>query len=261
MTNEISVREENSIVENNQGVPMGLENAQLDSVTVPTAKLLQSNSPEVTDEDFADYGFRAGNIIHSLLLEQMPENFIPIMIIDTNTLFVPRNDGDKQALKYKIKEKFGEELTDEDMASLFICRAKDGRNGDRFGKCAQCRLNKFNGNEKPFCTSNINVLALFEGHEMPVVIRFANTSYKHGNRFKALAMYAGGAIFSRKYKLVPVKKSGNGNNWYEMTVKPAGKPTEEEYAQAKALYDRYRVQDIEVEDNDIPTVDNEDMPF
>jgi len=251
---DIVERKNNEVMDNQAGIPLGMENANLETVTMPTAKLLQASSPEVTEEEFEDYGFRAGKIIHSLLLEELPEKFIPIMVADDNTCFVPRNDADKQALKVKVKDKFGVELTEDELQNnMFICRARDGRNGDRFGKCSQCRLNKFDNvtGEKPFCTSNINVLALFEGQEMPVVIRFANTSYKHGNKFKSLVLYSGGAVFSRKYKLVPIKKSSNGNTWYEMTVKPAGKPTDEELGKAKALYKRYADAHIEVENDGI----------
>lgn len=253
-------KETNEVTTSNSGIPQGMENAELENVAIPTAKLLQSNSPEVTDEDFADYGFRAGKIIHSLLLEEMPESFIPIMVVDTNTLFVPRNDADKMIVRAKVKDKFGIELTENDMDSLFLCRAKDGRHGDKFGNCFNCKLNRFSGNEKPICTANINVLALFDGQDMPVIIRFSNTSYKHGNKFKTLLMYSGGAVFSKKYKLQTMKKSGNGNTWYEMKVAPAGKPTEEEFNKAKALYEQFIGTDLGVETKEETSV-SEDTPF
>ena len=243
---EIAVKESTS-VDVRRGAPRGMENVDVNSITIPTAKVLQPTSPETQDDD---YNFKAGQIIHSLFMEQLPEVFVPISIADTNTLFVPKNDADKMVLKNKVKERFGVELTEEEMKGMFICRAQDGRNGDKFGKCAECRLNKFDGNDKPLCTANINVLALFEGQETPVVVRFSNTSYKHGKKLKDLIFLSRQDVFSRKYKLIPTKISKDGNNWYEAVVKPAGKPTDGEFKEAEAIWESFRNVNIDFDESD-----------
>jgi hypothetical protein len=217
----------------------GFEGMNMETLKIPTAKLLQSNSPEVTEEDYADYGFRAGQVIHSLMLDRMPEKFIPILIKEPNAMMTPRSDQEKVRMREAVKNRWGEEILDADFDSLFICRAEDGKCGDRFGNCANCQLNKFRGNEKPVCTANIEVLAMFEGQDLPVVIRFSNTSYKHGATLKNLAFYAGCALFGRKYKLGATKRQEGGNTWYEFAVKPAGKVEGDEFAQMEAIYDQF----------------------
>ena len=246
--NEIAVTQSNEIAVTPTFDRRGFEEMDMDSIVMPIAKLLQSNSPEVTDESFADYGFRAGKVIHSLLLEEMPDEFIPIKIFDDKVLFVPRNDAEKQSLKEKVQAKFGITLTDDDLNGMLLCRAKDNKCGDRFGECSSCGLCEFDGNDKPVCGKNINVLALFKGQEMPVVIRFTNTSHKHGRQFKSIAYYNPGALFSRKYKLVTTKKSADGKMWYELSVRPAGKTEGDDLLKAESLFNQFIKMDIRTEE-------------
>lgn len=216
----------------------GFELADKSTLKPPRIKLLQSTSPEVQDEEFADYGFRAGMLINGLLLEKIEGKFIPLMIFDDRALLAPKNEEQRKALLDTVRLKFGVDLTSE-LASgtVLICRAQDNRNGDRFGKCSECKLCDFDGDRKPFGNKNINVIGVFEEFpDMPCIFRFSSTSYKNGDKFKNLAYYAGGDLFSRKYKLAPAKKSGNGNTWYVLTVKPAGIPNPEELALAEKMY-------------------------
>jgi len=223
----------------------GFENVAVETVTMPIAKLLQPISKELTDEGFADYNFKAGNIIHSILLEKLPETFIPLIMNDNKICFVPKQDAGKAALKAKRPE-----LTDDDFKGSFVCRSEDNITGTRFGSCQACGLAEFDGNEAPFCTKNINVLSVFEGEDLPVVIRFANTSHKHGRAFKNLAYFSRGDLFTRKYKLLPLKKTDKGNTWFELTVKPAGKTSDAEFAMAEDMYSMFKNMMIEVNDPD-----------
>jgi hypothetical protein len=231
----------------------GFERMDIDTVTMPTARLLQPISKEVADESYADYNFKAGNIIHSLLLEKLSDTFVPLLIWDDKICFVPKQEAEKAELKAKILERFGMSLTEDDMKSSFVCRAADNRSGDRLGDCANCKLCDFDGSDAPYCTKNINVLALFDGQELPVVIRFSATSHKHGRNFKNLAYYAGGNLYDRLYKLTSTKKTDKGNTWYELTVKPAGKVGDEELkVKAKALHDQFLKMSIEVAEEPVP---------
>lgn len=235
-TGEITVAETTSITTSHRGASRGLENVDIGTITFPVAKLLQSMSAETQDRD---YDFKAGEVIHSLFMERLGDHFVPISIQDTNAMFVPKNDAEKRVVKDKIRTKFNQELSEDDMKNLFICRASDGRNGDRFGKCSECQLNKFDGADKPVCTASINVMALMEGTDTPVIIRFANTSYKHGKKLKDLLFLRRRDTFANKFKLTPMLKMADGNSYYEATVKPAGQPTPEEYAEAEAMYNAY----------------------
>ena len=212
----------------------GFENVDMGDIAMPRAKLLQSNSPECADRD---YSFRAGDIIHSLLMEKLPSKFIPLSIFSSNILFVPRDDAAAKAMKDLLH------LSDEDMSSAIICRAQDAKTGDRFGDCAACGKNKFDGNEKPICNATINVLSLPIDDEdgslgMPVVLQFSSTSFKHGKKFRDMAFYSamGGDLFSKVYKLDSMECSGNGNRWFEMKVKPAGNVPSELKSSVEALY-------------------------
>jgi hypothetical protein len=240
----------------------GFEHVDLTTVKLPTAKLLQALSPEVVEEEYEDLEFKAGDIVHSILLEVMEPKFIPIMIFEDNIMFSPRKTAEQTALVATVKKAFGEDMAAQVEEAMkegnLVCRSKDGKKGDLIGaKCAECPLSKFQGNDKPWCTRNINVLALFEGQELPVIIRFSNTSYKHGQRFKNQAFYAGGNLFDRMYS---VKKKTNKNDdktWFEMTVRPAGKPDpdSEMYQKAVKFHEMYLNVVLEaegVEEQDTP---------
>lgn len=239
----------------------GLEGVDTSTLKIPTAKLLQALSPEVAEDEFRDYGFRAGDIVHSLLLEKLPESFIALSLWDSNTMFVPDSPEGKNYLASRITEKFGVSPTEEELAGAFLCRSDDGRVGDRFGSCKNCQLCKFKGNNKPVCDSTVNILALFEGHEFPVIIRFSKTSLKHGNTFKNLAFMSNCALFAKKYKLMPQKKTDGNNTWYEMLVRPAGKATPEEYSKAEAFYSEFKDVAMTVHEDPNKAPHEDDLPF
>lgn len=225
-----------------EGASRGFENVKLESVTMPTAKVLQPISKEVADEAYSDYNFKAGNIIHSLLLEKLSDTFVPLIMNDNKICFVPKKDTDKDELKRRVLEKFGVTLTDEDFKGAFVCRSDDNINGTRFGACASCGMCEFDGAKAPLCNKNVNVLALFDDQPLPVVIRFSSTSHKHGKAFKNLAFFAGGDLFSRKYKLITEKKTDKGNTWYEVKAQPAGKlaKDDEKYQIAESMYNQFK---------------------
>jgi hypothetical protein len=223
----------------------GFENVDMASITMPRAKLLQSNSPEVSDTDL---NLRAGDVIHALTMDKLPEKFIPIMFLpDTNILFVPREQVKKQAMQDKLGLS-AEELSN----TTIVCRAKEGKFGNKFGSCAKCGLCKFNEttNEKPLCTSSINVLILPIGEEMPVVLQFSNTSKKHGVKFKNTTLFKSGDLYSNAYKLMSERKTNNGNSWFEMSVKPAGKPDDEALARAEATYNQFKNLIVDFDDEE-----------
>jgi len=223
--NEI-VKTTSNEVANIGGIGRGFEKVNLEKVIMPRVKLMQALSPELQDED---YDFKAGDFIHGLLMEKLPSKFIPISAWDAQTLFKPREEG-----------------------GGILCRSLDGNIGidaitGESKPCNSCPMAQWHGETPPQCTQSINVLALFEGYDLPVVITFANTSYKYGRRFRDMALFSGGDIFSRKYKLVSKQERNPKGVFYTMRVKPAGKPTEEELALAEKLYNRFAKVTIEVE--------------
>lgn len=244
-TTDVAVVAAHAVAAPTRGMGRGFENIDASEISMPRAKLLQSNSPEVSDRD---YNFRAGDLCHTLMMEKLPAKFVPISIFASNIMFVPREEAKKAAFKELLH------LSDEDMLNSIVCRANDGKHGDRYGDCAACGKHKFHGNEKPLCNETINVLILpltDDGTlDMPVVVQFSNTSYKHGKKFRDTAFYSsiGRDLFDNVYKFDTVEAAGNGNRWFELKVKPAGVLPAELEAQAEAMYTSFAGKVIVVEE-------------
>lgn len=236
----------------------GFDDVSIEDITVPRAKLLQSNSPEVSDPDFE---FRAGDIIDATLMEKLPEKFVPLRIYYTNSLFVPREAPKRKELKDALG------LTDTDMEQMFICRADDGKTGDRYGSCAACGKHRFKGAERPICNNNINVLlaSIEDDGELstPRILTFSNTSHKHGKRFVTQAMLMSKGrydLFDRVYKLSTERKSNDAGVWFEMQAKPAGFPTPEQRSAAADLYSVLATARIVADEPEMPPADTAAKP-
>ena len=226
----------------------GFENIDMEQVSMPRAKIMQGLSPELQDED---YEFKQGDIIHGLLMEKLPEKFVPITIWDSRTMFVPRNQNDKKA--------FFETVNLEDTDMMFVCRSLDGKNLDaKFNPfdnhtCKDCKYKDFGWDgdteTKPLCTHTINILAMFEEMDMPVVLQFSNTNFKHGKKFRDLAYFSGGDLFAKKYKIKSKKEQNDSGTFFTTPVKPAGRVDDaEELARAEEMYKTYSSVAIEVEE-------------
>jgi len=178
--------------------------------------------------------------VHSLLLEKVPAKFVPIKFFDSKVLLVPQKDDDKEALRIKLN------LTPEEINSTnILCQAKDGRTGTRYGSCADCEKFKWNNEtgEKPMCTQSLNAMGVFveeDGtpQDFPAVIRFANTSFKHGRKFYSMVKMSR-RIYDRLYTLTSKKVEKNNNAWYEIVAVPAGKPTEEQLPFIIEMFDDF----------------------
>ena len=242
--NEVAVVETREVAAPARAMGRGFENVSAEEVTMPRAKLLQSNSPEVADRD---YNFRPGDLVHTLLMEKVPDRFIPLSIWTSNIMFVPRSEDKKPAFKAALN------LSDEDMQGMVVCKASDGKVGDRYGACAACGRHKFVGNEKPLCTETINVLALPLDEDgvigLPYVLQFSNTSFKHGKKFRDAAFYSsiGGDLFGKVYKLDAFEAAGNGNKWYEVKTKPAGITPPDLLGQVESMYNAFANKVVVVE--------------
>lgn len=244
MTNLFEKKETNLVT---GGVSRGFEGLDEDIVTMPKAKIMQAMSPELEEPDV---DFQQGDIVHSLLLEKLPEYFTPIAMWISRAMFVPRNDREKKD--------FFETLGMEEQDTMFVCRSLNGQipepGGLNYGECRECPYGEFGWDgdvsTPPLCTKTLNVLALFEGQEMPVVIQFMNTNFKHGKKFASMARYAGGDLFSKKYKISSKQEQNDQGKFFTTPVKPAGKPTDEEKEFAEKLYAQFAGVQIEVEDEE-----------
>ena len=241
--NEVTIKVETAVSTTMNHIE-GFENVDLaKDLKYPRIKLMQKMSPELDENE----GLRAGMLINSVTLEQVTQNFIPLLISKSNIFFVPR-DADKwapilQAIPTINKEDFDGELS--------ICRAMDAKVGDRFGSCATCPHSKFQGNTAPLCTESINVMVLFDGDFLPSILTFSVTSLKHGKNFLNLSYMKAmkeGALYASKYKWTAKKNSNAKGEWYELTVQPiAEKPDADEAVMAREMYNMVKDYVVAVE--------------
>lgn len=213
------------------GASRGLENADMGNLSLPRIIVMQPTSPALTEEGST---LRMGDLVNTLTLEKLPSSrFIPLLVWDSNILFTPRAERPEDTARLIALG-----FTDDDFQQgNILCNAKDGKHGDRRGDCHRCGLNAFHGNVKPICNATVNVLAQFDGVDLPVIIQFSVTSKKHGDKFKQMLLFAGGDIFRKAYKLTAMRKTAAGNKvWYEIVATPAGNVTEEEFISSEAMH-------------------------
>jgi len=203
---------------------VGFEGMSMDDIQLPIAKLIQ---PIMLGKEKYE-GQKPGTLVNEMTNEVVPHSLVALQIKDDKVMFPPQDEDKVSPFIATVEAATGVRLTPEDLKASYICRATDNLMGDRFGKCANCGLAEWNGNVKPLCTKNINVMCLFEGEEIPTVIQFSNTSHKHGKNFKQAAFMSKSHLFSRKYKISISKKEEGKKLWYEMALKPDGKVESQE---------------------------------
>lgn len=219
-----------------EGHLLGMDNMDASDIQLPNARLIQ---PIMTSNEKYE-GQRPGTLVNDVLNEVMPDVIVPLMIKDDKIMFAPQRDDDKAAFKARIKARHGIDLTDEDMRAPYVCRSRDNISGDRFGGCQACGLCEWDGTNKPLCNKNINVMAHFAGQDIPAILRFNATSYKHGRKFKQAVFMSRKHAFATRYKISLTKKQeGSSKVWYEMALTPAGLLTADEVAAEYALYQAF----------------------
>lgn len=221
---ELVQAQDNAVATVNGGIKKGLEEpSQREDLEIPRAKLLQSNSPEVVDDDTGT--LRAGMIINSLTKEVLPEKFIPIFRFTEWIRFNPRNNEDERfdtsfqpgSLIWKSRDPNDPKVVEE----------------SQFGPKG----------ERPLATKFMNFFSYFPGVMMPIVVSFCNTSFKAGKKLNSLCQFSqGGAIFERVYKLKSAKKENDKGKFFVYEVELFDKALEEEYKIAENWYDQFRSQ-------------------
>jgi hypothetical protein len=227
----------------NQG-RRGFEDVDMSEVTIPVVKLMQQMSPELEDPDVTA---RAGELVHTLFMEKVPFEFIPLKLWKSQVMFAPRDNAKRLELMAKLG------LSD-DGTTKIICKASNAKTVDTslIGRtsCMDCPYSKWEGDTPPACTSSQNVLAIFGDSETPAVYRFANTNKKYGDKFRDMTVYTPGDIFAKRYKLVPrTDKNDKGTFWIS-PVKPAGKVEGAEFDKALDMYNTFSKLTIKYEDVD-----------
>lgn len=206
----------------------GLEqNVEREDLLFPRTKLLQ---PTSADDFEANPGLKPGGIINSITKELLPERFIPVFFFKEWLRFNPRRKDDPNFVEGAEPGALLWKTTDPNDPRVEE-QTKFGPNG-----------------EVPAGQGVLNFFAYFPGHDMPVILSFAKTSYKAGKQLLSLAKFTPGDLFGRAYTLSSKKEQNEQGTYYVLQVFPAGKASDAEYAQAEAMYAAFANQDIKTHD-------------
>lgn len=204
------------IVPPKKGLEEGIDREEF---MIPRAKLLQALSPEVADDKGDVRKYKPGQIINSITKETLPVEFVPIYKFTEWIRFNPRDKGkpnfdpafDPGALIYRTRNTEDQRLKTD---------AVFGPNG-----------------EAPATTRFMNFLAMFVGYPNPIIVSFANTSFKAGKQLLNAIQYAeGGEIYSRKYRLTSKEQKNEKGQFYVLETSLVGPLDEKEFARAESWY-------------------------
>lgn len=181
----------------------------INEIEMPRAKLVQFTSDEAQATDPSDR-VNPGLIINSITRQEVGKEFVPVFKFTTFTQWNPRKKDDPN---YDPAFEPGEMIfTTNDPLDKRV------REGISFGP---------NG-ESPKVTRYMNFLTYFPGQKLPLILSFAKSSMKAGERLNTLALSAGGNMFDNKYKIVTRLKEGAEGKYFVFEVVPSGSANEEE---------------------------------
>ena len=214
--------------------PQGLEaDVERKDLIIPRAKLLQALSPEVSEGNG-----RPGQVINSLTKEVLPGEFIPCIFFKQWICFNPRDSKHPN---------FNPLFGPGDVVYQSLDPNDERVKVDReFGP----------EGERPKATEFISFVSYFPGVQMPVVVSFANTSYKAGKQLLTMLNFGSKAIWERKFKLgsKTEKNTAIGATYNVLTVEPAGDASDEDAAFAKGVWESLSPKrsdlNVHAEDND-----------
>ena len=205
------------------------EHTSKEDLIIPRAELVQPQSPAALEDPAT---FHLGMIINSITRDVLPAEFIPVFKFTRWIRFNPRN---KEDANFDPAFDLGAEMwrSDDPEDPRVLEQGVFGPNG-----------------EKPLATKSLNFLAFFPGSMMPVIVRFNNTSFKAGKKLLSLALYSGGDMFSRKYKLTSSIVKNDKGTFAVLEVAPAGMADEDSFKIAESWWNQFKakVKDIEVHD-------------
>lgn len=227
-----------------QGRGLNNQNYDTSDLIIPRAKLCQAMTPEVIERP---KDFSPGMIIDNLELTELPSEFIPISQSKNWIRFNPRKKSDNG---FDPAYEPGALIwsSDDPLDPKVVEQSKWGADG-----------------EPPLATGFLNFFGYFVGHYTPVVVSFSKTSYKAGKKLLSLAVFSGGDLFSRKYKITSKQTTQDGNTFFIYDVAPAGVVSEDEFKICEDWYNMFQSRNIKIHDeesmgeDDIAKGDKEDQ--
>lgn len=221
MTNELTEKQNTSMLATQAEPVMGFEDEDSDDLIIPRVKVIQLMSPEFK-EKVAD----EGDIINSLTKEKLTgKKFIPVFKFTNVIKWKDRADGG------------GIEAISHDGKMMI---PSDGSAPYPVGRLADFDNTKQGKDAIPTHVRYMNFFGFFEGEMAPIILSFAKTNYAEGKKLYSLAKVTMQNMWNHGYVLENKKKSKGGNEWYIVNPVAAGPTTEEDRAFGMALYQQFR---------------------
>lgn len=199
----------------NTGPARGAENVKADDLVIPRLELVQSLSPCLDETNKSAYieGAKAGMLFNNVTRELFDDEVevIPVYFKKEFIIWKDRKKGGG----------FVESFTTMEAAEAARTGLKDADD------------HRTNDTANMFCLMrNPN-----SGRLEEIVVSMAVTKLKVSRTWNSLIRLAGGDSFSRAYTIGTfVDMNKQNEKFNNLTVKPAGFPTEPEYRRAEALY-------------------------
>lgn len=198
----------------------GQENIEAGDLVLPSLRLLQGMSDEVTEQSIE--GAVPGLFYHSGAMEVIKGPIRVLLCAHTKSRALFPKDDDP---RFDGVEK---------------CVSRDGVEGDVHGSCGSCQYTEWGEDRKPpLCSESHNFTALTSFG--PCVIRFSRTSFKTAKNFITTWSFSGKRIFAHP-ALISVKQhqrelpGGKKATYYSLELRWAQKeavpPAAQEAAQA-----------------------------
>lgn len=203
----------------------------------PRAMLLQYTPPKSVD--IPDDVFKPGKLVNSLTLEELPKKFVPIAV---RTKWIRFNAQESSKPGYDPAFEPGAKMweSEDPTDQRVVAEGAWGEDGSA-----------------PLATKFLEFFCLFEGEELPVLLSFAKTSFDAGRRLLTLTQM-GKEMYSFQYELTSKAETNKQQQkYYVLNVRPAGKNSEERFAQCDSIFQFYarRREDIKVHGEEEPTND------
>jgi len=207
----------------------GTENILTADIRPPALKLAQAMSPEVkrAEPDYIE-GLREGELFNSLTQEVYGENAVNLIIVNQlghrNMEFDPIDrkivldgvvpDGDPRT-EFTFKEENGQKVRIKPRATKFY--------------------------------DYLILLLLPDREPQLMTLSLKSTQLKKATQLNTLLKLSKLASFAHRFKATPVPERRGNNSWYGWRFDLNGWPTEAEYVEAEACYDRMLYRKIIVE--------------
>lgn len=208
-----------------------------DELIIPRAQLLQALSEPVVEKPAQ---FHPGLIINSLTREIMPEVFVPIFKFTNWIRFNPRNSKDPN---FDPNRGPGEIIW---------------RSNDPYDQKVKTEGSFGPDGERPLATKFLNFLSYFPGINMPIIVSFANTSYKAGKQLLSLAQFSGLDMFARQYELKAKQETKDVGTYFIFEVASKGDAPEDTYKLAEKWWEEYHPKVGEIKVHEETATDTEE---